>query len=81
MQTAIMSGMNTSTTVVSFMNIENNVDRPRMAICRRASLRAQARNNLPPSRSAAPVRTIAPPSTNIAVTMMTAMLPKPEKPS
>ena len=77
----MMSGMNTSTTVVSFMNMENSVDRPRMANCSSASLRAQARNSLPPSRSAAPVRTIAAPSTNIAVTMMTATLPKPEKPS
>ena len=76
-----MIGKNTSTTVVSLMNIEKHVVTMRIAACNSASLPAHARNNFVPYCSAMPVRTIAAPNTNIAVTITTATLPKPEKPS
>ena len=73
--------MKISTTVVSLTNIEAPVVPTSTAACSSNSCRAQKRNSRVPRNSAAPVRTIAPPNTNMETTITTATLPKPEKPS
>ena len=81
LHTPTISGRKIKTTVVSLMNIEVSVVTNSTAICSSSSWRAQARNKLVPRNSAAPVRTMAAPNTNIATTITTATLPNPEKPS
>ena len=73
--------MKISTAVVSLTNIETAVVTTSTAACNSSSCRAHKRNSRVPKNFAAPVRTMAPPNTNMETTITTATLPNPENPS